>query len=185
MNKITFVTSNKAKARDVSKILEFPIIIKDIDLEEIQETDVERVAVHKLNEAFKQVGSRVIIDDVGLYIKAWNNFPGPLIKWILKAGGGNASLLLKLMEGESERGAMVRLAVGYHDGKKSHIFIGEVEGKIAGEIRGDNGFGWDAVFIPNGSNKTFAEMSFHQKNAISHRRRALDKLKVFLDSQKR
>lgn len=181
---ITLITSNKAKARDIQKILGFSIKIKNIELEEIQETDLEKVALHKVNEAFKKIKSPVIVDDVGLYIKAWSDFPGPLIKWVLKAGGGNASLLLKMLEEEKERDAVARLAIAYHDGKKVHIFIGEAKGEIAQEIRGQNGFGWDPVFIPNGKTKTYGEMSFEEKNNDSHRRKALDKLKKFLEAQK-
>lgn len=183
MKKITLVTSNKAKARDIKKILGFPIAIADIDLEEIQETDLEKVAIHKINEAFKKIGSPVIIDDVALQIKAWNNFPGPLIKWILKSGGGNASMLLKMMKGEKQRKALVRSVVVYHDGEKSHVFYGEHEGEISDEIRGKNGFGWDPVFVPKGKNKTYAEMSFEEKNEDSHRRKAFDKFKEFLKRQ--
>lgn len=185
MKKIVLVTSNKAKARDIQKILGFPINVADIELEEIQETDLGKIAIHKINEAFEKIGSPVIIDDVGLYINAWNGFPGPLIKWILKAGEGNASMLLKMMEGEENRKAQVRLVAAYHDGKKAHIFFGEDKGEIAEEIRGENGFGWDPVFIPEGSTKTFAEMSFEEKNKDSHRRQALEKLKKFLEETKR
>lgn len=185
MRKITLVTSNKAKERDIQKILGFPISVVGMDLEEIQEVDLGKVALHKIEEAYKKIHAPVIVDDVALYIKAWNNFPGPLIKWILKAGGGNASMLLKMMEGEEDRRASVRLVIAYHDGKKSHLFFGEDEGRITHEIRGQNGFGWDPVFIPDGYTKTFAEMSFEEKNKDSHRRQALEKLKKFLLEQKR
>ena len=180
---LIFVTGNKSKARDVEKILKFPIKVIGIDLEEIQDVDVEKIAMHKVVEAFSKVNSPVIVDDVGLYVEAWNGFPGPLIKWLLKAGGGNSSLLLRLLKNEKNRNAMAILAIGYHDGKMAHIFTGQVEGKIANEIKGDNGFGWDAVFIPNGYDKTFAEMTFEEKNKVSHRRRAFDKFKNYLDSQ--
>lgn len=177
---LKFVTGNKSKAQSTQRILDFPITIKDIELEEIQETDLEKIALHKIKEAVKKVGAHVIIDDVGLYIKAWNDFPGPLIKWILKAGDGKATILLKMLEKEKNREAIARLAVVYHDGKTPHVFYGEIEGRISTEIRGANGFGWDAVFIPRGYNKTFAEMSFEEKDSISHRRKALDKLRDFL-----
>ena len=185
MRDITFVTGNIAKVKETESILGFPLKVRDIDIQEIQETDLEKIALHKLLEAFRKVKGPVIVDDVGLYIKAWNNFPGPLIKWILKSSGGNASLLLKLMKGEKNRSATARLAIGYHDGNAPHIFIGETEGVISEEIRGENGFGWDPVFIPKGFSKTYAEMSPSEKKQTSHRRRGLDKLKSFLDSQKR
>ena len=184
MQNITLVTGNKAKAKETESILGFPLKVLDIDLAEIQETNLEKIALHKLEEAFRKVKAPVIVDDVGLYINAWGDFPGPFIKWILKASGGSASLLLKLLEGEKNRSATARLAIGYHDGKKSHIFIGETEGSISREIRGENGFGWDPVFIPKGFSKTYAEMTPSEKKEISHRRRGLDKLKNFLDSQK-
>lgn len=184
MRDITFVTSNKAKVRETEDILGVPLKIAEIDIQEIQETDLEKIAMHKLLEAFRKVKTPVIIDDVGLYIKAWNDFPGPLIKWILKAGGDNASLLLRLLKGEKDRSATARLAIGYHDGKTHHIFIGETQGVISEEIRGENGFGWDPVFVPNGYSKTYAEMTSSEKKQISHRRRGLDKLSAYLDSQK-
>ena len=184
MIRITLVTSNKAKARDIPKILGFPINVVNIELEEIQEVDLAKIAKHKIEEAYSKIHSPVIIDDVALYIKAWNNFPGPLIKWILKAGGGNASMLLKMMEGEKDRRALVRLVIAYHDGNKSHLFFGEDQGKIAHSIRGENGFGWDPVFIPNGKTKTYGEMSFEEKNKDSHRRQALEKFRKFLKERK-
>lgn len=182
MKKITFVTGNNAKAREVERILDIPLKIKSIELDEIQELDLEKVALHKLNQAFKLVKGPVIIDDVSVEIKAWNNFPGPLIKWLLKAGNdGDASVLLKLLKNETNRSAKARLAVGFHDGKKAYIFIGEVEGSIALKIRGENGFGWDPVFIPDGFDQTFAEMEPKLKDSMSHRGRALAKFSDFLN----
>lgn len=185
MSKLTFVTGNKAKARDTQKILGFPIIVKNAELDEIQELDLEKVAVHKVLQAYRKFKTPVFIDDVGFYIKAWNNFPGPFIKWILKAGEGNASLLLKMLEGEKQRQADAKLVVAYHDGNNIHIFLGKITGVVSDKIRGENNFsfGWDSIFIPDGFDKTFAEMTFEEKSKISHRRKALDKFKKFLDSQ--
>lgn len=181
LDKIILVTGNKNKAREVERILNIPLKIESIELDEIQELDLEKVALHKLNQAFELVKRPVIIDDVSVEIKAWNDFPGPLIKWLLKAGNdGNASVLLKLLKNESNRSAVAKLAIGFHDGKKAHIFIGEVKGTIAFEIRGDNGFGWDPVFIPDGYKETFAEMDPDLKDSMSHRGRALEKLKDFI-----
>ncbi len=178
--KITFVTGSKAKVREAEKILNIPLEIKSIDLDEIQELDLEKIAVHKINQAYELVRKPVIVDDVSVEIDAWKGFPGPLIKWMLKNENDSAKLLLKMLKGEKNRKAKARLAIGFHDGKKAHVFYGEVNGKIAEEIRGENGFGWDPVFIPDGEEKTYAQMSIDEKNKVSHRRKALDKLSDFL-----
>lgn len=179
--KIVLVTGNKFKAKETEEILNIEIQISDIGLDEIQDSDLEKVALHKLNQAFDLIKKPVMIDDVSFEIEAWNNFPGPLIKWILKAGKG-PSLILKLLEGEKNRKAVAKLAIGFHDGKKPRIFFGETKGTIAHEIRGDNGFGWDRVFIPDGYSQTFAEMDSKLKNSISHRGNALGKFNDFLKS---
>ncbi len=177
--KITFVTGNEFKARETGEILNIDLEISNIDLTEIQEMDLEKVASHKLNQAYEALKKPILIDDVSFEIHAWNSFPGPLVKWMLKAGDG-PSLMLKLLEGEKDRRAKARLAIGFHDGNKPHLFFGEVEGSVAYEIRGDNGFGWDRVFIPDGYDQTFAEMPSELKNSISHRGRALEKFHNFL-----
>src|ERR1035437_608722 len=94
--KLTLVTGSKNKAIAVQKILGFPIEVEEIDLEEIQSNDLEKITLHKTQEAFEKIKKPVIVDDVGLYVEALNDFPGPLVKWVLKSGGGNASLLLKI-----------------------------------------------------------------------------------------
>lgn len=177
---IVFVTGNKAKVKEAEKILNIPLEIKDIDLDEIQDLDLEKIALHKVNQAYELVKAPVIIDDVSVEIDAWKGFPGPLIKWMLKAGDDSAKLLLKLMEGEENRKAKVRLAIGFHDGKTPRIFYGEVTGTITNEIRGENGFGWDPVFLQDGESQTYAEMEPDYKNSLSHRRKALDELSDFI-----
>ncbi len=180
IDKITFVTGNKAKAREVERILNIPIEILQIELDEIQELDLEKIALHKINQAFEIVKKPVIIDDISLEIHAWKGFPGPLIKWVLKSENGTARLLLKLLENETNRKATAKLAIGFHDGEKAHLFIGSIDGEISREIKGENGFGWDPVFVPDGESKTFAQMSPTEKDKISHRKKALDKLSDFL-----
>ena len=182
---IIFVTGNRAKVREAENILKIPLKVSEVDLDEIQDTDLEKIAFHKLNQAYEKIKKPLIVDDVSLEIHEWNGFPGPLIKWLLKAGDGDASVLLKMLEGVKNRSVTARLAIGFHDGKTPRIFYGETKGKIAEEIRGENGFGWDPVFIPDGRDKTYAEMSPDEKNEISHRRKGLDKLKEFLDSQQK
>lgn len=187
MKKLLLVTGNKPKAREIERIIQIPIEIVDVEIDEIQGLDPEKIVLHKVNEAFKIVGRPVIVDDVSFEVEAWNGFPGPLIKWLLE-DKNDPTLMLKMLGNEKNRNAIAKLYLGYHDGKKPHIFTGEVRGKITNEARGDNGFGWDRVFIPEGYDHTFAEMDSkiveqNVKDKISHRRKALDKLKEFLDSQ--
>lgn len=179
IGKITLVSSNKAKAGEVERILNIPVETASIEIGEIQSMDLEKIALHKLNQAYDVLKKPVIIDDVSFSVEAWNGFPGPLIKWILKAGDG-PSLLLKMLDKEKNRRATASLAIGFHDGRKPHLFIGEAKGVIGKEIRGDNGFGWDKVFIPDGYRQTFAEMEPSLKDSISHRGDALSKLSDFL-----
>lgn len=176
----TLVSSNKNKAREFERIIKVPLKILPIELSEIQSLDLRKVALYKLNQAFGIVKKPVFIDDVSVEVDAWNGFPGPLVKWMLNGGKNDASLLLRMFKGEKNRKAKALLAVGFHDGKEPHIFIGEVKGTIAKEIRGDNGFGWDPVFIPKGSSLTFAQMSIPEKDKISHRGVALKKVRDFL-----
>ncbi len=181
IDSLTLVSGNKNKAREVERILDIPIKTVDLDLDEIQELDLEKVALHKLNQAYEIVKGPVIVDDVSFEIEAWNGFPGPLIKWLLKSSGeDDASVMLKMLSGVSDRRAKAKLAVGFHDGKEARVFIGESAGTVSTEIRGENGFGWDPVFIPQGFELTFAQMPPEEKDKISHRGRALAKLHDFL-----
>jgi inosine triphosphate pyrophosphatase len=180
LSNITVVTGNKAKAEEIGRILNHSVKIAEIDLDEIQEIDLEKIAKHKLNQAFKILKEPVIIDDVSFEVEAWNSFPGPLIKWILKAGG--PELLLKMMEGQKNRNAKARLAIGFHDGKKAYLFFGEAKGKITEEIKLDNGFGFDRIFVPEGFDKTYSEMDPKIKDTISHRAIAFKEFSDFLNS---
>src|SRR5690242_12054201 len=100
LNSLTLVTGNKNKAREAERILNVPLKVVEKELDEIQELDAEKVVLHKLNQAFEIVKSPVIVDDVSFEVAVWNGFPGPLIKWLLHASGGdNASVMLKMLEG--------------------------------------------------------------------------------------
>lgn len=178
---IAFVTGNESKVREVGRILEIPLEIKKIELDEIQGLDLEKVALDKLNRAYEIVKRPVMIDDVSLELDEWNCFPGPLVKWMLKGGGGEADLVLKMLGSEKNRRVTAKLAIGFHDGISPHVFIGEARGKIATEIMGENGFGWDPVFIPDGFSLSYAQMDPKEKDKISHRGGALRKFKDFLN----
>lgn len=181
MKKLLIATGNKGKVQELEDFLGIPLEIANIDIDEVQSMDLEYVSRRKTEEAFKILKKPVITDDVGVFIEVWNNFPGPFVKYASDVLG--LKKILDLLKNEKNRNVIVRSAVSLHDGKKIHTFIGEVKGTIAPQERGTDGWGFDPIIIPNGETQTYAEMGFKKKNQLSHRRKAFDKLKAFLDSQ--
>lgn len=182
MDKIYLASGNAEKVKEAHAILGVPIEIADIELDEVQSMNLEYVVRKKAEEAHRQIKKPVIVDDVGLYIDAWNGFPGPFIKFLLKSIGNNK--FLEILKNEKNRGASVQGSIAYHDGKKVYTFVETVRAQISDELRGDDGWGFDFFIIPNGKNQTFAEMGAYKKNQISHRAGALAKLKLHLTIKK-
>ncbi len=177
-NKLLVATGNKGKVQELEDILKIPLEIADIDIDEVQSMDLEYVSRKKTEEAYRILKRPVITDDVGVFIEAWNNFPGPFVKYVHEILGNKK--IIALLKNEKNRNVIVRSAVSYHDGKKVHTFIGEVKGTIALKEKGTEGWGFDPIIIPSGETQTFAEMGTKKKNTLSHRRKAFDKLKEFL-----
>jgi non-canonical purine NTP pyrophosphatase (RdgB/HAM1 family) len=119
-----------------------------------------------------------LVEDSGLLFNAWDGLPGPFIKWFESTVG--CSGMLKMLQTFEDRSAIAVSCFAIFDGKDIKIARGEVKGSIASEIRGSNGFGWDVFFIPEGYKKTYAEMQSEEKNSMSHRKNALEKLKIFM-----
>jgi XTP/dITP diphosphohydrolase len=176
--RLRFLSSNPNKVTEAKAILSpagFELIAVEKKLDEIQSADVELLVRDKCIKAFRLIGRPVFVEHTGLYIEALNGFPGGLtqIFWDTLGAERVAALFSK------EDGlAVARTRIGYCDGRCVHQFEGEVSGKLARKPRGDTSQ-WDCIFIPEGSNKTFAEMG-HRKNEISMRRKALDQFAAFL-----
>lgn len=170
-----FATKNANKLREVNEILGRNIEQIAVELYEPQGLDVAEVIREKAEDAFRKTGKFVLVEDTALEFRAWNGLPGALIKWFLETVGNEG--LLKMLTGVENRRAVAKTAVGFFDGNKAHVFVGEIEGMISETIRGSGGFGWDSIFIPDGFNKSFAEMTSEEKNAVSMRRRALERMK--------
>jgi non-canonical purine NTP pyrophosphatase (RdgB/HAM1 family) len=174
---IYFVTGNKNKFEEVKAIL--PDVEQlDIDLPEIQELDAHKVIRAKLEEAQKHQKGEFIVEDNSLYLEAMNGLPGPFIKWFLKTIKKEG--LYKLAETFGNYNAEAKVVIGYSDSSGNvDFFEGDIHGTLV-EPRGLYGFGWDSIFLPDGHTKTFAEMLETEKNDISMRRIAVEKLKEFL-----
>lgn len=181
MNKIYFATGNKGKIGEAQKILNIPIGILDIELDEIQDLDLKKIIKHKVEQAYELVKAPVFVDDVSVEIEAWQGFPGPFIKWLRK--NEENKLLLHMMRNETNRNLKIIATIGYYDGAEVRYFTGSVDCELANEDKGLNGWGLDPVLIPKGYDKTWAEMSVEEKNSMSHRRLALDEFRKFLNIQ--
>ena len=176
--KLYFLTSNKNKFEEVKAVLS-GVEQLDINLPEIQEIDAKEIIKAKLYEAFNHQQGEFLVEDTSLYLDCLNGLPGPLIKWFLKTIGNDG--LFNLCDKLGSCNAEAKTIIGFAKSRDEiYFFEGSIRGKIVNP-RGDNGFGWDKIFKPDGFSKTFAEMSLGEKNIISMRRVALNKLKEFLN----
>ena len=175
-----FITGNKGKVKTAKSV--FPDLRQvDIELPEIQELNSKQIIEEKLREASKNSNEKLICDDASLEIKCLNGFPGPLIKWFLKALKPQG--IYEIVK-DKDKKAICRITIGYADGNNILFFEEIMNGEIVSP-RGDNGFGFDCLFKPDGYDKTLAEMSFKEKSSISIRTKALLKLKQYLDGRER
>lgn len=176
-----FVTSNADKLREAARILGVKLDSADLDLPEIQALDVAEVAARKALDAHRALGSPrrpVLVEDSGLVIEAWHGLPGALSKWFMATVGNEG--LCAMLESSADRSARAVCAVAVAGGdtrspESAEVFTGEVAGEIAFAPRGTAGFGWDAIFIPDGlsnsARQTYAELG-DEKHRDSHRARA-------------
>ena len=170
---LVFVTSRVEKAREAER-MGFPVEQLDLDLPEPQALDPSEIVEAKARAAYRALSRPVLVEDSGLAFRAWGGFPGALVKWVEKSAGVPA--LARMLDGFPDRAATAICAIAYCDGAEVVTARGETEGSIALAPRGGNGFGWDVLFVPKGSERTFAEMSSAEKDSLSHRRRAWEAL---------
>jgi non-canonical purine NTP pyrophosphatase (RdgB/HAM1 family) len=175
-DRILFVSSNAGKVREVEAILGFPVEQLALDLPEVQALDVAEVVREKARAAYVHAGQPVLVEDTGLYVDALNGLPGALVRWFLVTIGPEG--ICRLIPEGVERGATARSAVAYCDGDEPEVLVGETAGQIALVPAGSGGFGWDPIFRPEGSQRTFAEMAQDEKNRYSMRRKALEQFRA-------
>jgi XTP/dITP diphosphohydrolase len=180
---LTFITSSENKLVEVERLLGQRLTRTNIPLDEIQDIALETVVIHKAQQAYAHVQRPVLVEDTGLTFAAWNGLPGALVKWFLSALGTDG--LCRLLHGEENRSATASTLFAYYDGTVLRMFPGTVVGSVPHSPLGSGGFGWDAIFQPLGSERTFAEMSAEEKDRFSMRRLALEQLRAsrLLDSR--
>ena len=187
--KIVFATNNAHKLGEVAQVVgdKFELVtLRECGItEDIPENEptLEGNALAKARYVYSRTGLNCFADDTGLEVDALNGEPG--VRSARYATDGhddeaNKRLLLERMSGVEERGAQFRTAMALIMDGKEYLFEGVVRGEIALEQHGEGGFGYDPLFFPEGGELTFAQMSSEEKNAISHRGRAVRKLAEFL-----
>ena len=192
MKKLVFATNNPHKLQEVREILagQYEVVgLKDIgftgDIPETGTTLDENASI-KSHFVLEQFGMDCFADDTGLEVEALDGAPGV---YSARYAGEDATYeknvdrLLKELSGKTGRAARFRTVISLLLDGEEYKFEGIVNGEIIEERRGDGGFGYDPVFVPEGYDQTFAEMDAAQKNKISHRGRATRKLVGFLSSK--
>ena len=177
-----FVTTNEHKRREVQQILGVALEGADLDLPEIQAIDPAEVAAEKARAAREALGDTdlpVLVEDSGLMVDAWGGFPGALTKWVMQSVGNEGLLRMLAPEEDRSARAVCVVALAGADGEV-RTFRGEVRGTVAKGPRGEGGFGYDPVFVPEWSSLTYAEMG-EGKNTDSHRARAFRAVKGWLE----
>lgn len=191
MKELVFATNNQNKADEVNALLEgqYKILtLKDIgcevDIPETGLTFAENAAL-KSNFIYEHYNLDCFGDDSGLEVDALNNEPGIYSARYsgIRDDQKNLELVLQKLSGKTDRKARFITVIALSQGGKDYLFEGKIEGTIRNEPKGDHGFGYDPIFQPDGYGVTFAEMTKAEKNKISHRAIAMNKLIEFLKYQ--
>ncbi|MFC1742159.1 RdgB/HAM1 family non-canonical purine NTP pyrophosphatase [Nanoarchaeota archaeon] len=185
---LLFITGNPNKLREAKELLVgYEVQSKDVDLPELQEVNEQLIVEDKIRHALKLLDSEVFVEDTSLCFDAFNGLPGPLVKWFMKTVGRRG--LVDMLSGFENKAASAKCYIGYgipaRDGaeEKILVFEGVVKGRIV-DSTGDSDFGWDPIFLPDGHDKTFAQMSAEEKNSISHRKLAFENFRNYLEKKK-
>ena len=182
--KLYLISSNRFKINEVKNILEsdkISVIAVSQKIHEIQSENMIEIVKSKATEAFKRIRRPLLVEQTGLLIKDFGNLPGGLtqIFW----DSLQADKFGEIFSNVGTAEVTAKTVLGFCDGRKIHIFEGTVKGTIISPPRGNRDFQWDCVFQPEGYEETFAEMGT-KKDEISMRKKALEKLRFYLEDMK-
>lgn len=187
--KIVFATNNTHKIKEVQSMLPDGITLVSLEsiscFEDIPETadTIEGNAIMKANYITKKYGYDCFADDTGLEVTALNGAPGVFSARYAgpqRDANDNMNVLLQNLEGSADRSAQFKTVIVLNLGGKQYLFTGIAAGAITTEKQGDQGFGYDPIFCPDGFSETFAQLTLLQKGQISHRGKATQQLLDFL-----
>ncbi|HEU5004522.1 MAG TPA: non-canonical purine NTP pyrophosphatase [Candidatus Saccharimonadales bacterium] len=158
MADVTFITGNAKKAEFMAKYLDHPIDHQKLDLDELQSLNSREIVEHKVRQAYEKIGKPVLVEDISFTMDCLGGkLPGPFIKWFIETMGFEE--ICRLCDGTGQRGATTSVCFAYFDGERLEFFEGSLRGSIPDHPRGDDGFGFNGIFIPEGQDKTNAEMN--------------------------
>ena len=178
MKEITYITGNQNKADRLASYLEYPILHHKMDLDEIQSLDLKKIVRHKVKQAYEIIKRPLIVEDTSLEFKALGGLPGPFIKFFLdKMPLEDICAMLN----NKDRNATARSIFGYFDGQNEAYFESSADGSIAEKPAGDQGFGFDKIFIPEGFNVTRAELNEEDRKTIYLKIKPNKQLRDFLE----
>lgn len=176
LDELVFVTSNLGKLREAEEVLGVKLKHHALDLPEIQSLDLAEVVRHKARSAAQRLSEPVLVEDTSLELAGLGGFPGPLVRWMLSSVGPAG--ICRIAHAFGDPRATVRCMACAFDGQSENVGLGVVHGVIATLPRGRRGFGWDSTFIADDvRDRTYAQLEEAEKNAISHRRKALEALR--------
>jgi len=175
---VTFITGNQKKADYLARYLGYPVDHVKLDLEEIQSLDLKEIVEHKVRQAYEKIKKPVIIEDVSLEFEALNGLPGPFIRFFLDQVPFET--ICSMINGQSRR-ATAKCMFGYYDGEVMKLLEGSLGGTIAEIPAGENGYGWDKIFIPDGYSVTRAQLSEEDDQKTYMQVKPFSALKAFLE----
>jgi non-canonical purine NTP pyrophosphatase (RdgB/HAM1 family) len=170
VTRFVLVTGNPGKLSEARTAVGADLEAVEVDLPEIQSLDYREVLQAKAKEAWRRIGRPLVVEEAGLDLAALNGFPGPLVKWMLEAVGAEGIARTAAALGDVR--AASRCFLLYKDGAREIVAEGRTEGTLVLPGRGSHGFGWDPVFLPDGSKLTFGELTGAGKDEVSHRGKA-------------
>ena len=180
MQKPIFITGNQNKADYLAQTLGISLDHKKVDLDEIQSMSLEAIVEHKVKQAYSLVHAPVLVEDVGLGFEALSGLPGPFVKYYVDAPDG-LEKMCRTLDSFASRKATAECVFGYYDGTRLELFKGGLTGTIATTPRGENGYGWDRIFEPNGyGGKTRAELTPSDDAKTYATIKPFDALRAFL-----
>lgn len=164
------VTGNRHKAIEARRIVAPSLEIVEVELPEIQSLDPRAVLRAKSISAWERLKRPLVVEETSLELAAMGGFPGPLVKWMLHAVGPEG--IARCASALGDATAVARCLVLHYDGEREVVGEGNESGRLVLPARGGTGFGWDVVFAPDGSDRTYGELGPAEKDARGHRGRA-------------